>query len=467
MSPFRHIIPVIIAASASAHAGELTLEMKPFFITHSIPATALPGESTEILLDAEIWTSFEITSIAKHGSIVKKDEPLIVFETEDIDKKLDDTRRAISTEKLELDQTLLDLATLEKTVPEQLIRIKLSAEEAAEELEYFTKTQRKIAEESADFGLKRNRQILASYQEELKQLLQMYEADDITEDTEEIILQKQHDTVEAAEFALRREILNHKRTMEISIPRLAVELTQKRDDTALALEKGNKDLPRSIEMKKIEAAGLRTSLERNQQALTRIESDRKLFEIKAPADGTFYLGTIKDGKWITGDLIKSLSPKGSAPVGKTFATFIPSTANLVVHAFLDQATAGAIRPAAEGTATLGGRGEESIPVILESLSTAPDPDLKYSALFTAKWPDGITPVAGQSLQIKLISYATEKAFTVPSKALEYGPLGWTAEVKLADGKTEKRAVTRGKSSEDQTEITGGLEAGQVVIVPQS
>ncbi len=45
------------------------------------------------------------------------------------------------------------------------------------------------------------------------------------------------------------------------------------------------------------------------------------------------------------------------------------------------------------------------------------------------------------------------------------PKGWTAEVKLADAKTEKRSVTLGKSSKEDTEITAGLEVGQVVIVP--
>ena len=72
----------------------------------------------------------------------------------------------------------------------------------------------------------------------------MYEADDITEDTEEIILEKQRFSVENAEFALRRETLDHKRTKELTIPRQGSELTEKRDDAALAFETASKDLPR-------------------------------------------------------------------------------------------------------------------------------------------------------------------------------------------------------------------------------
>ena len=459
----RYLIPALLAVTA--HADELTLEAKLFFIAHSFSATALPAESTPIRIDAEIWSSFEIASIADHGSVVKKDQPLLVFENEDIDEKITDTRQAIATETLELANAELALATLEKTVPEQLARLKRNADEAAEKLAYFTETSRKISEESADFGLRQSEEMLASYEEELKQLLQMYEADDITEDTEEIILKKQKFAVERAKFSLKREILDHKRTKEILIPRQEIKLIESRDDTTLALATGSKDLPRSIELKKIETADLKTSLARNKKALADLEADRKLFEIKAPTDGTFYYGSIEGGKWTTGDLIKSLTPGDEAPLGKAFATFIPATAKLVIQAFLDQTTAQALTIGAKGNATLEGRSDTAIAVTLQSLSSAPDTEKTYPAVFTAEWPEDLNTVAGQDFEINLVSYASEKAIAIPTKALSYGPQGWTAEVKLADAKTEKRPVTRGKSSEEETEITTGLEAGQVIVVP--
>jgi HlyD family secretion protein len=463
MTRIHHIIPVLIAATA--HAGELTIEMKPFAVTHSFQATVLPDENTPISLDAEAWSDFRILTITEHGSAVKKGDPLITFDTEGIDRKIEDTRLAIETETLTLAQAGLDLAMLEKTVNEQLARLRRNAEVAAEELAYFTESRRKASEETAAQSLKRNEQLLASKKEELKQLLKMYEADDITEETEEIILRQQKDAVEYAEYALRMETLDHKRTLAVTLPREAITLTEKRDDTALLLEKGEKDLPRSIELKKLEVAGLKTSLARKKEALADLEKDRGLFEIKAPADGWLYHGSIEDGKWTTGDLVKGLRPEGNAPVNKAFATFIPATAKMVAHAFLDQTAAAAIAPGAKGTAALAGRGDIAIPVSLSSLGTAPNPDLTYSAAFTAEWPDKTVVAACQSLEINLVSYASENAITVPTKAIGFGSKGWTVEVKLADGKTEMRPVTKGKSSAEETEITAGLEAGQVIIVP--
>lgn len=463
MARIHHLIPALLAATA--HSGELTLEMKPFFIAHSLDATALPDATSPIRLDAEAWENFKILTIAAHGSTVKKGAALLVFETEDIDRKLADTKQAIAAAKLNLAQAELDLATLEKTVPEQLARLKRAAAVAAEELEHFTKTARKSAEESAGFELKRSEQILASYKEELKQLTKMYEADDATEETEEIILQQQLDSVEAAEFALRMEILNQKRTVEVSLPRQLTELTQTRDDSALLLDKGAKDLPRSVELKKLEVAALKTGLERDGKTLANLEKDRTLFEIKAPADGIFYHGAIEDGKWTTGDLIKNLAPGGAAPVGTTFATFIPAVAKPLIQAFPDQATARVLTVGAEGVAVVPGREDIAIPVSLKSIAVTPAPDLTHPATFTATWPENLSALPGQSLQIRVVTHNNDKAITVPTKALAYGPKGWTVEVKLADGKTEKRTVTRGRSDAENTEITAGLEAGQVVIVP--
>jgi HlyD family secretion protein len=463
MTRIHHIIPALIAAGA--HAGELTMEQKPFSVTHSLTATALPDESQPISLDAEAWEDFSILRIAAHGSAVKKGDVLVVFDAEGIDRKITDTRQAIATETLGLAQAELELATLGKTVPEQLARLRRNADEAAEELAYFTGTRRKASEDAAAQSLKRNEQLLASKKEELKQLLKMYEADDITEETEEIILQQQKDTVEYAEFALRMEILDHKRTLAVNLPREAVALTEKRDDTALLLEKGEKGLPRSLELKKLEVAALKTSLSRNSETLAELEKDRSLFEIKAASDGTFYHGVIEDGKWTTGEPVKGLRVNGSAPIRKAFATFIPATAKMVIHAFPDQATAAVLKPGATGSATLPGRSDIVVPVTLSGISPVPNPDQTYSASFTAEWPEGISAHAGQTIKINLVSYATESALVIPSKAIGFGPKGWTVEVKLADGKTEKRTVTKGRNSDGETEITAGLEAGQVVIVP--
>lgn len=463
MTALHYLLPALLVTAA--HGGELTLEARPFTVSHSLKATALPDAVVSIRLDAKAWATFEIVSIANHGSAVKKGEPLIVFKTDAVDRKLADSKQALTAAELGMAQAELDLATLEKTIPEQLLRMERGAKVATEELSYFQETRLNAAKEDADQDLKRKKQVLASYQEELKQLLKMYEADDITEETEEIILQKQRDAVEYSEFALRMEVLNHKRIHAVTLPRELIVLTEKRDDTALQFSKAKQDLPRSLELKKIEVDKLKISLKRQREEFADLELDRKLFEIKAPADGLFYHGTIENGTWVTGEILKVLVPKSAVPVGKNLACFIPATSKLMVESFATQTDAEALAKGATGFAVLNGKDDVLIPVTLSKSSDIPNPLGTYPTTFTAEWPKSLTPVAGQSLDVKIISYTNEKAIAVPTKALELGAKGWTIEVKLADGKTERRVVTRGKSNSELTEITAGAEAGQVVIMP--
>lgn len=463
MIRLHYLIPAFFATAA--FAGEMTLEEKPFHIVQEFTATALPVDATPIRLDPEGWSGFKIASLAEHGMTVSEGDSLVAFESDEIDKKLTEARRAVEVKELELAAAQLALSGLEKGLPEKLERLERDADLAAEELAYFIGTRRKAEEESADQSLKRQEQNLASVREELKQLLQMYQADDITEDTEEIILKNQQNQVAYQEFALRMQVLKTQRTIEVSLPREEISLTERRDDSALRLADGREELPRALAMKKLEVEGIETSLAELRRSLGEMEQDRGRFEIKAPADGMFYHGAIEEGKWMTGDLLKSVVAGGMAPVGKAFATFIPSSPEMGGVAFLKQETAAALAKAKVGTGALVGWEDQSFPVELTKVSQTPETDGTYLTTFSAAWPEGISLAPGQALVIRVVSYTAEKAIVVPTKALSFGPEGWTVKVKLADGKNEARPVTRGKDDGERTEITAGLEVGQVVMVP--
>ncbi len=459
-----HLIPALIATAS--HAAEVTIARRPFFIEKSFPAAALPGDDCPPLrLDPKSWQDFKITHIAPHGAWVKKGEPLVRFAPEEIDEKLADTRRELESATLSLAQAALDLKLLQEAAPDKLEAARRAATIAKEENTYFTLTRRKAAEEYASQSLKSNEQFLANQREELKQLTKMYEADDITENTEEIILIRQQDAVASAEFALRMEVLDHKRTLEVTLPREADSLASSERGTALALEQAEEDIPRSIQLRKLAFSTLETKLRRANDDLKDLETDRTLFEINAPTDGCFYHGPIENGRWTPGEFSKSLALHGQAPVHKPFATFVPGSSKLGLTAFLDDATARSLAPDLNGSATLAGREDIEIPVKLAKIAAIPGPEGTYRADFTATWPAGLIPAAGASVEIRVISYQQDAAIVVPHHALTADTAGWTVNVKLADGKTERRLIKRGRLSKEEIEILEGLEDGQVIFVP--
>lgn len=466
MTRLTVLLVFAVLAAPAAPAGEITVEQRPFTVERSFAATALPDQGALLLLiEPKAWADFQIVGLADHGRRVAKGDTLVRFDPLAIDRKLVELRRGIEANALSRGQAELELKLLEETAPDKLEAARRAAEIAREENSYFVKIRRKATEDSAGHELERKKQLLSNQQEELRQLSKMYAADDLTEDTEEIILTRQKDAVVSAEFSLRMETLDYHRRLEVTLPREAVALARNERDCAIFLRKLEAETPRWIELKKIELAALLTTQQRDKEMLADLECDRGQFENKAPAAGWFYHGPIENGRWTPGEAVKALFKHGRPAVNRPFATFVPGSASLQWVALLDETSARSLTPELAGIATLTGREDLELPVKLSNLAAVPGPDGTYRADFTASWPQGLSPVVGMTAQIRVIAYHQPAAIAIPNKALAWGPAGWTVEVKLTDGKTERRPVKRGRTAKDDTEILSGLEVGQVVVTP--
>jgi HlyD family secretion protein len=459
-----HLIPALIAAAA--HAGEITVELRPFFVEKSFVATVMPGMDSVLLkLDAKSVPKLEIAEIAAHGSRVNEGDILVRFETKEFDLKLEDARNGLAASTVSLAQAEAEYAHHLVTSEHKLTAIRRAAEKAKEENTYFTETGRTATEDTIKMSIKEGEQMLANAREELQQLSKMYEADDVTEDTEKIVLVRQQNAVVAAEFTLRMEVLEQNRRLTVGLPREAESLANGERDTALALKNAEFEFPRASELKKLALATQKTANSRLKLDLADLEADRTLVESKAPAAGWFYHGPIENGRWTPGDFAKMLVPHGEVPAHRAFATFVPANAKLGLVAFLDEASAQALKVDLPGTASLTGHEELEMPVTLRKIAVVPGADGAYRTDLTTTWPTGITPVTGGTARVSVIAYQQPAAIAIPTKAIQMGAKGETVRVKLADGKTELREVKRGHATKEETEILSGLEVGQVVIIP--
>lgn len=462
-----------------ATAGEITLEAKPFTIERPLSATVLPIRASNgdakaangngprpLRIDADLWTAFEIKTILPHGSRVQAGDTLVSFETSAIDRKLEDSRKAVESATLALAQSETELKALKDGFPLKLESAKRAARNAADDLAYFTNISRKAQEERALETEKRSRQALENEREELRQLEKMYKADDLTEETEEIILQRQRDSVVSGEFSLRMAEMERKRTLETTLPRQAEEFDSGARQSSIALVKAEAELPRQLTQKEAELATARLAFARQKEDLAKLEADRKKMEpVKALAAGWFYHGAIEDGRWTTGEAVKALVPSGQIAAHRPFATLVPADSPLGLVAFAEEAVARSLEKGQAGPLTLPGREELAVTATVASVAAIPGTDGRYRVDLGVVWPENTAPAPGSSAQVRLIPYENPSALTVPVAALRPVKDGWTVTVKLADGATSPRPVKRGRVSGDQAEILSGVDAGQVVIVP--
>jgi multidrug efflux pump subunit AcrA (membrane-fusion protein) len=468
------VLSLLAASMAVTHAAELTVEAKPFRIDRTFSATLLPAKPLMIAIEPDAWIDFVIEEMVPHGKTVKKGDVVVKFDREAYDRKLEDLRRAVQSRALSLASQELAFVKLEEETTLKLEAARRAASQAAEELEYFTKVGRQTDEEEIADNLEGAKRRLEATREELKQLKMMYDADDLTEQTEEIILRRQEYAVQSSELSLKHTELATKRALEVTLPRRAIALETEAKGSAIELEKAEKNLPRGLEGARLDLESARTAAAREKDELAKIEKDAALFEIKAAADGAFYHGSLDEGRWSLGELAKSLVKGGRAPFIRPFASIVPTEADLGLVAHVDESVARSLKAQLKGNLTAAGREDVALTATIQEVAGVPAGDGKYRVDLLPEWPEkdklewpaDLDVAAGMSFECRFVVYQEENAIAVPAKALQAGEGGtWTLQVKMADGKSETRPVARGRAHGELVEIVSGLEGGQVVIIP--
>ncbi len=462
----KYIALSLLCGCSAVLAANAPVKSEPFTVRTTFTVTLLPDAALPIAVDARQWGVFTITEIVPHGSAVKKDQVLVRFDDEEFLAKLRDADSAATASKLSQENAEAEFTTAEKNLPIQLQAAITKAEEAAEAWEYFKSVRREADIARASLALKQTELRLDVEREELVQLEKMYKADDLTENTEEIVLKRQRESVKAAEIGLELAKIGHKREMEVSLPREAVTLEREALSSSIALKEEEQNIPRSLELKRIALEDARVAAKRGAENLAKLQSEKDLFVIKSPADGYFYYGNIQDGRWTPGDPAKA--PMVLAPVAtrRPFAVVVPNSATMVLESTVDESAARSLKSELAGFASYTGRADVSFPVKITSVSATPGIDGRYGVTLSGQYPADIPLVAGMTASAQIIAYHKDAALIIPAKALnETDDGGWEVEIEETEGQTKRVPVKRGMMSGDNVEILSGLTQDQAVIIP--
>lgn len=450
---------------SAVSGGEFTIKSEPLETTLKLDATFLPSETSVFQIESKQWSQFVISGLVEHGSVVKKGEVVLAFEAEDYQRKLTESQAAAKERKIALAKTERELADLKLTTPHTLEGLKLAHDRAKESLDYHTKTGKTLAEEDAREDLARAKRSLSYQEEELKQLLKMYEEDGTIEETEEIILTRQRASVQSAQFSLKKTEQSTQWALEKTIPRQSVDLQRAYDEALLAYETGKLNLPRTLEQKALSVAQAKREDAKADQDLAELEADGRFFTLLAPSDGVIYYGEIDDTAWAIGNTDKFLFKAGTAPSQTALMTLIPAGSPLILRGSAGQSERLKLPSTAKGTASVEGLEGSAYPVETSSIDLAPNAGGQYDIDLKVELPKDSPIVAGMKAKAELITYRNENAITVPEAAVSTSGGTSTIKLKMADGKHETHEVKTGKTVNGQVEILAGLEIDQVILVP--
>lgn len=421
-------------------------------------------EMTPIKLEPKTWTDFTVLEAVPHGARVKKGDLLVRCDAEKLKEQISDLEQDQAVAALNLELAQFELENLEKSTPLKLEAARRAQRNATEDLAYFERIGRAQREKSARFNLKSAEQRLENAQEELRQLEKMYKADDLTEETEEIILKRQRFAVESAEFSLESTRQQTDLTLKTSIPREAETLKAAKQDQDLALALSEQTLPRNLSKKRYDVEKLKRDQKKAAKRLAELKADLALMELRAPRDGLVYYGACENGKWPNaGAVAKKLLPQGKLTPNEVFLTIL-NPDRLVLRAILQEADLAKVKPGMEGEAAPVAMPETKLPVKLEELGWIPLPGGGFDARLSFNPPAGLRLMPGMNCKVSLGPPQKPDAVLVPKEAVFTEAGQSVVYVLKPDGQPEKRTVKTGEPEGNLLTVTEGLAEGEKVLL---
>ena len=465
--------PAAEKANAAPKPPTVKVEKGPFKIAVSLKGGFEGGQAAPVAVSLEGWTPqggggpLIVRKVVEHGAAVRKGDPLVWLDTEKIEEAVRDleTQQRLSALAIELAEK--ELPVLERSVPAELAAAERAKKIADEDLEKFLKEDRDFTRMASEFSLKSARTYLEYEQEELKQLEKMYKADELTEETEEIILKRQRFYVDMAAFYLRMAERDHRDTLAIELPRRDQALHENATRLAILLAKARSTLPLELDQKRLNLEKLKHERQKSGERLAKLKRDLEAMTVKAPADGVVYYGRWSRGRWAGAEQVaEKLRPGGQLQPDEVILTVV-TPEGLVVRAEVEEKNLHHLRPGMEAKVVPTGRPDLSLPAKVESVSAVPVAPGKFLARVTVEAPEGGPPlVPGMACSVKVAPYLKEEALTLPAASVFADELDEEKHyvfVPGADGKPVKRAVRVGKKTEQKVEILEGLKEGDEVL----
>lgn len=421
-----------------------------------------------VAVDPEEWKTLKPLEAKDHGAKVSKGDVLIRFETEDLDKAIEDLKTSQRLAEMGLKEAQQRLEALEATTPLDVAAAERAKRHASEDMERYFAVQRPLSKKSADQSLKSYRNMLEYEQEELRQLEKMYKSDDLTEETEEIILKRQRDAVQRAKFYLEQAEVGHEETLKINLPRRDKsirDMTKRQDITSNTV---TATLPLTVGQQRLEAEKRKIEHDRNAKRLKELLADREKMTVRSPIDGIVYYGKYVRGDWSGGTSVAdAMRSGGKVSPDDTLMTVVRPDP-LASRVTVPEKDLHWFRRGLQGLVEPTGYPDVLIDGTVETVERVPLSQGKFFARLRLKNQDeNQVLVPGMACSAKFVPYFKRAALVVPAKAVFTDDRDLRRKyvyLVIGDRPARKQRVEVGHKSDDKLEILDGLNEGDQVLL---
>jgi multidrug efflux pump subunit AcrA (membrane-fusion protein) len=362
-----------------------------------------------------------------------------------------------------------EMPRLEKTLKLDFADADRAADHAKADLKRYNDLDRPMALKTAEFMVKYYNFMLDYEKDELHELEKMYKADDLTEETEEIVLKRQRNSVEFAQFSLESAKLDSEEMTKVRIPRMDIRMKEQLDRTALARARAQMALSLDLDSARYQLEQRKKLRTKALDRHTKILGDKELMEIKSPADGIVFYGQCVNGRWSdTPSLINRYKPHNNVTGNSILMTIVESRP-LTVTSTVDESKRPDVSDGQKIKVALPLEGADRLSGEVKSISPIPVGPGKFEINFDVN-QDQIPAwvVAGMNCKVQITTYDKADALVVPKKAVHDDKddpdqhYVWLVDPDDAEAKPERRTVKLGKRKDEDVEVVKGLKKGNVI-----
>lgn len=457
-------------AQTKATRHEYTVKKQAFEKTLSLTAQATPIDYTTIAIDPQRWNLFTIESLPANGSIVRKGSKFLTLDTTLIDDQIDLETRTLAIEERKLVKTKLEFEAFKINHAEDLENNKVDFEKKAADFKFFKEVEQPEQQTELKMKLLDAKEYLAYAEEEHSQLLKMYEADNLTEETEKIVLRRaKHQLKKMQQKLAKTEIeVNHELT--VIVPRQLKERTALFERAKRDWELYQKTHSIDLEIRAHDLANQQKTFDNNAKKLEKLKHDRalmeSLFTYNSNQPARIYYGAVINGVWEKEDASKFLKVGASIPARQPFLTLIVDKPNnYKFTTFLDKPAVSLLDR--DTSYVLYTMSNPWTPLSVKATILAYQQTLnnKVQVDFTLNQVnDQINALSQAKINATVASY--DSVITIPTKAITRKADGTcTARVKMAESDFKELVLKLGEEANGSIVVLDGLQEDQVVLMP--
>jgi len=444
-------------------ADTVAVERGPFESAIVAKGAFEPVEWVAVEFRPQSWGQpLDVVRVVPHGARIGVGDLLVEFDTAKLDRAIADEKVELELGEKALEVARRDVPAAEAMHPMGMAEAGRQAKVAAEDLARFLGIEKAAAEEQARFVVRAAEERLKYAREELEQLERMYKDKDLTEETEEMILQRTRFDVEQSELALKRAKENSEEAITLGIPRRETEIRKAADKAAIALDKARATLPLQLAQKKLALAKQEHDRAEALRRLAELEADRAAATLRAPRAGMVYHGRFRDGVWNTAAVAaKAVVGQPVQPTELDFTILDPDRVQF--RAKIEEKDLNLLTTGLAGRVEPTGYPEADVAVTLGPFVPVPR-DGTFEAVFAVAAKEGGPKLLPGMTGIARCTVAKRaEALTVPGGVVFRDDDGGRHVFVIGeDGKPVKRPVKTGLSSGGRIEIVEGLAAGDRV-----